>query len=210
VAVDNGFFSGGDIYSGVDSNLPQTISASVASPVTAATMTVLVPSTTALTCSSAIAEASLSKQDTGYDYPLGLINVCYTTLLSSDQVTLTFVTDLAPSQVIARDYNTATQTYVTIPGAVITQVTSGGHPALRLTYTITDNGALDSNSLPNFVTDPVGLAVVPMTTANNSVKAPVTGFGMPAQSDLYVWQILFSAIISTGAGVVLFYRRQHQ
>jgi hypothetical protein len=214
-AVGDGSFSGGDIYSGIDSNLLQTTNASAPSPITAATMTMLVPSTTTLTCSSTATETSLAKQDTNYDYPLGLINLCYTTLLPNDQITLTFVTDLTPSQVVARDFNSATQTYVTIPGAVITQVTSAGHPALRLTYTATDNGALDSNPLANFVTDPVGLAVVPtaaatVTTANSSVKAPMTGSGAPAQSNVYIRLLLLGAIISTGAGVALFYRRQYR
>ncbi|MDB5185669.1 MAG: hypothetical protein JWL85_192 [Candidatus Saccharibacteria bacterium] len=207
-AVVGGFFSGGDIYTAINTNLPQTITASTANPVTAANVAIHIPSNTTLTCSSPVTEASLSKQDAGYDYPLGLVNLCYTTVLPNDQVTLTFVTDLTPSQVVARDFNTVTGTYTTIPGAVITQVTSGGHPALQLTYTIVDNGVLDSNPAINFVTDPVGLAVIPTANNNTSVKAPVTGFGTPTQSDSIMKLVALGALISTGAGIVLLYRRE--
>ncbi len=204
-AVVGDFGSGGDIYAGINTNIPQVITASVANPVTSAAVAIQLPSNTTLTCSSGVTEASLAAQDSGYTYPLGLVNLCYTTVLRDDQVSLTFVTDLTPSQVVARDFNTVTHTYTTIPGAAITEVTSGGHHALQLTYTITDNGALDSNPAVSFVTDPVGLALIP-----SPVTAPDTGYGMPGKSDLILSLMVMGALISTGAGITLLYRhKQH-
>ena len=188
----------GDIYSGTNTAIPQVITASQSNAGNGAAVTIQTPSSTTITCSSTVTEASLPHQDTDYQYPLGLTNLCYTTVLGSDQVTLTFVTDLLPSQVVARDFNATTGTFTTISGAVITQITSGGHPALQVVYTVADNGPLDSNLASNLVTDPVGLGVLP---AAATVGAPDTG--LPSTS-------LWSSILPLDLGAVLLlwsYRR---
>jgi streptogramin lyase len=135
------------------------------------TIVISTPSGTNITCANSVSEASLAKEDSGYSYPLGLVNLCYNTVNSSDTITITFETSLTSSQVVARDFNASTGNYVNIPGAVITETTYNGQPALQLTYSITDNGPLDSNPVSGAVTDPVGLASI-------AVKAPNTGAGL--------------------------------
>ncbi len=188
-AVAGDFGTSGDIYGGADATLPQVINTSTTNT------TIQTPSNTTVSCSTGASEASLSRQDSTYDYPLGLINLCYTTVLPSDQIQLTFVTDLTPSQVVARDFNTATQTYTTIPGAIITQTTSGGHSALSLTYTVTDNGILDSNAASNFVTDPVGLGVLPAVIGTTAATSQLTNTGVNISLTSLVAAITISSAV---------------
>lgn len=162
---------------------------------------------TNLTCGNSVSETSLAKQDSGYSYPIGLVNVCYTTDNSSDNVKLTFVTGLSPSQVIARDYNSVTSTYVTVPGATITQSSYNGQPALILTYSVAQGGGLDSSSINGQVIDPVGLAQVVATT---TTATPDTGYGMPQATSPLVTLVGLGALISLGSGLVLIYKRKTQ
>jgi hypothetical protein len=111
--------------------------------------------------------------DTGYKYPFGFIDVDYLTATASNTITLTFISQSSSTQFVARDYNAATGMYQTIPGAVITNTTYNGQPALQLTYTITDNGPLDSNPTVGMINDPVGLAIA------STPSTPDTGYGQP-------------------------------
>ena len=128
------------------------------------------PANTELTCSSRQEEGSLTKADSGYDYPLGFVNFCFTTQTSDNEVSLLFVTSLKPDEVSARKYNPTSNTYTDIAGAVITESTYSSHHALLLTYTITDNGPLDLDSAAGSITDPVGLAVSVKTLANTGTS----------------------------------------
>ena len=117
------------------------------------------PSNATLTCSSSLKEPSVSSQDVSYSYPLGLVDFCFNTESENNEVSLTFVTNLKPSQVVARKYNPDTQTYFDIKGATITETTYQSQSALKLTYTITDNGSLDLDPVTGQIKDPVGLGV---------------------------------------------------
>jgi hypothetical protein len=129
-------------------------------------VTILTPQSTLLNAQTAIKESSLSAQDTGFDYPLGLVNYTFTNAAASNQVVLVFVTDLTPSQVIARKYNAITKQFSDIPGAMITATTFSGNPALQLTYNVTDGGMLDQDGTVNgTIIDPVGIAVVTSSPA---------------------------------------------
>ena len=189
---------GGDIFVGQDPSLAVN-SASLNS----GTIIINTPTGANITCSSTTSETSLSKQDSSYSYPLGLVNLCFTTQNSNNQVTVTFVTNLQPSQVVARDFNTNTGAYTNIPGAVITQTSYNGQPALNLTYTITDNGTLDTNSALYSVSDPVGLAAI-----NTNVIAPNTGYGIPDTPTTHTNLIFITGLISLGTGLYLSSRRQ--
>lgn len=105
--------------------------------------------------------------DGSYTYPLGLLSFDVSVEPgSTNQVTLTFQTDLKPNQVTARKYNTATKQYSTVPGATVTETTMNGNHALALSYSITDGGALDQDgSVNGVIVDSVGLAVT--AGANN-------------------------------------------
>lgn len=116
------------------------------------------PDSTDITCSSTSKEADQTKQDNSFSYPLGLVEFCFDGASNNNQVSLTFVTDLVPSQVIARKYNPSSGSYFNIDGASITETTHLGQHALLLTYTISDNGILDLDPATGSIKDPVGLA----------------------------------------------------
>ncbi len=124
------------------------------------TITLTTPEGTTITCHAAVKEAGLLAADNAYAYPLGLVDFCFNTESETNEVSLTFVTDLKPNQVKARKYNSINRTYFDIPNATITQTTHQGQPALRLTYAIADNGPLDLDAAVGSIKDPVGLAVV--------------------------------------------------
>jgi streptogramin lyase len=115
---------------------------------------------TTFSCSTSVTEDSLTA-DTTQDYPLGLVDFCLDVVDgSTNTVSITFETDLAPSEVTARKYNPNTQTYTDVPNAEITETTLNSNPALKLAYDITDGGDLDDDGIANgTILDPVGLGV---------------------------------------------------
>lgn len=131
------------------------------------------PGGTTLTSNTVVTEASLTSQDGRVSYPLGLIDFSLTVPAAGDATTvsLTFETDLTPSDVTARKYNTGTDIYADVPGASITETTLNGNHALLLTYDITDGGDLDSDGLANgTILDPVGLAVANTATTTGTTS----------------------------------------
>ncbi len=216
--LNAGFEANGFIYSlaGIDQNtglrntvnyaaLNYTNQATVHNSATNQPIHIAVPQGDNINCSSASSEASQTRLDSSYAYPLGMVRFCFTTQNYTNKVSLVFVTNLTAAQVVARDYNPTTGRYTTIPGATITQTTYNGSPALALTYTITDGGALDEDGLTNqSITDPVGLA---MSVAVASPAAPNTGFGTPSQADPATI-VLAGSLISAGVGFALLRRQK--
>ena len=130
-----------------------------------------------ITCHSDATESSLAVRDSGKDYPLGLVDFCLSVPSGSTQkIDLLFETDLTPSDVVARKYNSVTKTYADVPGATITEETISSKHYLRLTYSITDGGALDEDGVVNGeILDPVGLATAPIApsdTTNPGITNP--------------------------------------
>lgn len=138
------------------------------------TVVLTLPSGTTITCNSAVKESGMSAQDSGYSYPLGLVDFCFSGADASNEITLIFVTDLKPNQVAVRKYNPNTKAYSALTGASVTETTYSGQHALRVTYVITDNGPLDTDPDIGEVADPVGLGVL-------AVGAPNTGVGTVLQ-----------------------------
>lgn len=163
-------------------------------PVTSKPIVISTPAGTDLTCSSSSSEASLATADSIYDYPVGLASFCYTTNASSNQVTVTFVTNLDASKVVLRHFNSTTNTYSTVLGATFTATTYGGEPAIQATYTIEDNGPYDTDPTIGSVSDPVGLS--------STIGVPNTGFG-PQQSNLGV-EAVTAASLGVAALIVSF------
>lgn len=155
---------------------------------TAQSILLSTPEGTEITCSSSAKAAAQAKQDTQYNYPFGLVNFCFNTESADNEVSLTFVTDLKPGQVTARKYNSIKQAYSDISGATIAETTLDGQHALKLTYTITDNGPLDLNPQTGKITDPVGLAVQ---------ESELAGTGQ-SQLPLYILAILILATLPVG------------
>lgn len=153
---------GDHIYTSYIEQAPQEPSSHTILPNSEDSKSILLesPEDTTLTCSSALKESTNTKQDTNYSYPLGLVDFCFDTTTQSNQVSLTFVTDLKSNQVVARKYNSTNSTYFDIPNATITETTLDGKHALKLTYNIEDNGILDLDPATGSIKDPVGLAVL--------------------------------------------------
>lgn len=174
---------------------PDTSSQSLVSTTNGAAISITTPSGTDITCASSQAEAAQTKQDTAYDYPLGLVKLCLTSPAINNQITITFATDLKPSQIKVRHYNATTGTYTSLGGALVTETTLNGKAALQLTYTIADNGSLDEDSAVGSITDPVGLAVLPI--------APSTGYATPERTNIAAWITINSAIFCLGVGLAI-------
>lgn len=154
------------------------------------TITITTPAGTTITCHSAVKESSLDAKDGAYSYPLGLVDFCFSTSEESNEVSLAFVTDLKPNEVIARKYNPNTKKYTTITDASITETTVDGKHALLVTYTIVDNGPLDADPDEGEIADPVGLAT--------AVGAPNSGLGGAQNTRQSNVELLTSVVVTTG------------
>lgn len=126
------------------------------------------PEGTTITCSSAVKESGLDVKDTAYQYPLGLVDFCFSGAETANEISIIFVTDLKPNEVAVRKYNPDNQSYATITEANVSQTTYEGSAALLVTYTIVDNGPLDTDPDTGEVADPVGLGTL-------EVSPPDTG-----------------------------------
>ncbi len=119
-------------------------------------------------------EADLDAEDNAFDYPQGFVAFTLRGCFAGEtvHVTLTFQSDLSPSDVVARKYNATNHTFTTIPGFSVSQTTSDGKPALAISYDITDGGPFDQDGLANgTIVDPAGMAKA-------VISAPNTGLGL--------------------------------
>lgn len=155
------------------------------------------PEDTTITCSNALEESTQTKRDGLYDYPLGLVEFCFDTEQTDNTVSLVFVTDLKPSEVIARKYNSTTQTYFDISDATIAETQYQGQHALRLSYDIADNGMLDLDPALGSIKDPVGFA----TREKNE------GLAQTGSSVTYLW---FAASLLVGSSMVFWVAYQYK
>ncbi len=155
------------------------------------------PAATDINHSAVVAETSLEKQDQSNTFPLGLVDFELTVPTgSTQQISLTFVTDLTPGDVTVRKYHSTNKTYSDVPGATVTETTLGGKHALLLTYDIADGGSLDDDGLVNgLIVDPVGLAVA---TGVAAPGAPDSGAGvalsLPILASMIVIPVLAYAV----------------
>jgi len=189
--------SAANVYTGFDTTLENN-SQTFANTGNGQTIALTTPSGTNVTCHSITSASSLSVADTGYSYPLGLVDFCFNNAQESNKITLTFVTNLTPSQVVLRFYNSSTKQYSTITDAVITETSYNGQPALQVSYYIPDNGLLDTDANFGTISDPVGLAVAENST---TIKAPDTGYGTTNNKAINITTLL--ATVSLSAGLVI-------
>lgn len=160
------------------------------------TITLTTPDGTTITCHTAAKESSLSKKDAAYAYPVGLVDFCFSGAGETNEVSLVFVTDLKPSDVVVRKYNPTSQQYATLGEATVTETTYNSQHALLVTYNIADNGPLDTDPDTGEVADPVGLGVI-------DVAAPSTGLAPAHQVSL---SGLASALATVTVAAGLLYR----
>lgn len=134
------------------------------------TVVLTLPSGTTVTCHSPVKESGLSAQDSAYSYPLGLVDFCFSGADENNPISLIFVTDLKPNQVAVRKYTPNTAAYSNLSGATVIETTYDGKHALRVSYTIVDNGPLDTDPDVGEVADPVGLGVLGVNAPNTGVN----------------------------------------
>lgn len=147
---------------------------------------------------SASAPIDTTANSADFNYPLDLVSFTFTTDVIDNQISLDFPTTLRPDQVVARKYNPTTKTYITIPGAVVTQTTVSGEPALHVTYSIADGSPLDEDGAINgTIVDPVTLAIPASATSTLTNTGTSTAFST-----------IFSASIVILATTVFWTRRQ--
>jgi len=137
--------------------------------------------------------ASLAQADGNYRYPAGLMNfklVCSSAGMTAHVNQYFYGVDAA--QLVARKYNTLTHTYITIPGAIITNVTIGGQQAVKISYDITDGGPLDQDGVANgTIIDPSGPAVLGTGNTAASASPELTDTG----TDILIYVMVSSCLI---------------
>jgi hypothetical protein len=118
----------------------------------------------------AINAESSSLKDPGYEYDTGLMSFTASGCSQSATVTQYFYGNLPSSGYVARKFNPNTGAYVTIAGAVISNVTVGTQSALKVVYVIADNGPLDLNPTIGIITDPSGPGRLAVGVPNTGLR----------------------------------------
>ena len=110
-------------------------------------------------------------KDAGFDYPTGFVGFTLGcgSLGATASVVVYFFSP--PANTLVRKYNSNTHTYQAIEGASLQNLAIGGQSALKVSYSVTDGGALDQDQVVNgSIVDPVGLGQI-------VAAAPRTGMG---------------------------------
>ena len=138
----------------------------------------------------------LRSADGNYLYPAGLMN--FTLVCGNPGMTVRvnqYFYGITSTNVVARKYDSRTNTYSTIPSAEISVVTIDGQQVIKISYDITDGGPLDEDGEVNgTIVDPSGPAVL-----NSHIGVPNTGLapqslGNPLTSGaigLFAWTVGF-------------------
>ena len=119
-------------------------------------------------------EASGNGKDTTYDYPAGLIG--FTTFCApraTATITEYFYGSFDVSKLVMRNWDGA-NTYTTIPGATLSNITIAGQPVLKVVYQVTDGGALDNfqpaNGVIRMISGPGVSAILPPNTGTGTIQ----------------------------------------
>lgn len=174
------------------------------SPVTGSEVVLEVDNSCDIQSAGISTESQLEVPDPApFSYPLGVLNfvldcgtVGYTTVVTQ------YYFDEGDDDYLLRKYNPDTGSFFTVADYDLAETTVNGRQALRVSFEITDGGALDMDGVPNgIIVDPVGLAL-------SDVGAPNTGLlpGLPPA--------VFVASSFAGAGmlalaVFVLLRRRH-
>lgn len=164
--------NGGD---GNDDGIADKLQVNVSSlknPVTETYATLAVDNTCQIDSISAASEDSNAALDPGFNYPAGLLDFVLDCATPGFTATVTqYFYGIDGANLILRKYNSVNQSYTTVLGAVLENVTIGGQQAVKVTYSITDGGFLDEDGAVNgAIIDPSGVAL-------SIIGAPNTGVG---------------------------------
>jgi hypothetical protein len=75
---------------------------------------------------------------------------------------------------VLRKYNSATHAYTTVSGATITHAVTGGQNVVKVSYQVTDGGALDEDGTANGNRRPGRTGVTTLTDTNLNLAATST------------------------------------
>lgn len=142
------------------------------SPLTGKQVTLEVDPVCNIQAASITTESSNAVLDSGFDYPVGLMNFTVDCGTPGYTTTVTqYYYGLTNDNYVLRKYNPGIHGYATVSGAAISQTTIGGQAVTKVTYQVTDGGLLDTDGTANgAIVDPVGLA-------QSVVGVPNTGLG---------------------------------
>jgi sugar lactone lactonase YvrE len=162
----------GDANNDGTADVDQDNVTSLVDPVTGAYAVLESPSSCSNLSVAIAAESANTVADSGYNYPAGLMNFTLACGTPGATVAITmYYYNVSPTGLVTRKYNSNTNGYSAISGAVVTAVTVGGQAAAKVAYSIVDGGSLDLDETANGnIVDPTGLAL-------SVVGAPNTGLG---------------------------------
>lgn len=135
-------------------------------------VTVMSPEGTQLSAVSNTPESAQDAQDKKYQYQFGLTTFTVSGVAPGATITMNLYFDSKDDvkKFVARKL--IGKEYANLDGASILNVVVGtSTPAIKLTYSIKDNGPLDTNATAGVITDPVGLGSIgnlPATGSNSS------------------------------------------
>jgi len=148
-------------------------------------------------------EASGSSSDANFDYPAGGISFeIYCAPGTTATITEYFYGSFEASKLVMRNWDGA-NTYTTIPGATLSNITIAGQPVLKVVYQVTDGGALDYLQLADGIIDMIS------GPGLNIVHPPNTGFNPPLNnsSKLLEEYIAVAFVLFVAAEVIRRYTR---
>ncbi len=123
-----------------------------------------------------IGSESSATPDANYTYPAGLVGFVLRGCSVGGTATITkyYYGTYDLSKLTLRKLQNGV--YLTVPGAVFTNVTIGGQPAVQVVYQITDGSSLDDDGIADGnIVDPAGIATAVLGTTT-TVGAPNTGY----------------------------------
>ncbi|MEO6760999.1 MAG: InlB B-repeat-containing protein [Candidatus Saccharimonadales bacterium] len=208
-AVYRSLPNGGDVNDDGSVDSSQTNVDSFVNPVTKQFAAVTVSDNTC-SLSNVNSISAASGADSGYSYPMGLINFNVTCGTPGFTTTVKqyFYTPPAGDFVLRKYINGK---YENVPGATISRETIGGQSVMVASYQVTDGGALDEDGVVNgVIIDPAGPALV-----NNGVKSdpnggtPDTSYGKPANHLSEITVLAAVAGLFTVTGWMILSRKTH-
>lgn len=145
---------------------------SFVSPVSGKYVALELPDACAIDSAQIKTEDTNTVADSGYNYPLGMLNFTVNCGTPGYTAPITqYYYDAGSANYVVRKFKPSTQAYLTVPGAAVSKVAIGGQEVTKATYQVVDGSTLDDDNTPNgIIVDPAGLGV-------NIVGVPNTGFG---------------------------------
>jgi hypothetical protein len=144
------------------------------------------------------AESGNATADAGYDYPAGMVNFTSTCGTAGFTTTITqYYYGVTDNNYVLRKYNPTTHAYTTVTGVTKQQVTIGGQTVLKVSYSVTDGGALDTDGAANgVIADPAGLASA-ISAAQSGGSGQLTDTG----TNLTAVYVIATALITSAVVV---------